>query len=104
MNGQNCAFVEYKTVEGYQAAVAANPHVVNGENIVVEPRRPKSAAFGGNNFSSSRGNATGGRGRGGFDGNRTGGQANNSRGNFSGQNRGRGGAARGRGGAQATNA
>ncbi|KAF4968624.1 hypothetical protein FSARC_3999 [Fusarium sarcochroum] len=38
---KNCAFVEYKTPEGYQTAVAANPHTVNGEYIVVEARRPK---------------------------------------------------------------
>ncbi|TWU77351.1 hypothetical protein ED733_005580 [Metarhizium rileyi] len=95
---KNCAFVEYKTAEGYQAAVAANPHVVNGENIVVEPRRLKSTAYGGNNYGSGRGNTPGGRGRGGFDGNRN--AQSNTRGNFSGQNRGRGGAARGRGGAQ----
>ena len=94
--------MEYKTIEGYQAAVSANPHIVNGENIVVEPRRPKSTAYGGSNYGSGRGGAPG-RGRGGFDGNRTGGQGN-ARGNFSGQNRGRGGAPRGRGGAQATNA
>ncbi|EFY93906.1 hypothetical protein J3458_007042 [Metarhizium acridum] len=97
---KNCAFVEYKTFEGYHAAVSANPHVVNGENIVVEPRRPKSTAYGGNNYGSGRGNAPGGRGRGGFDGNRN--TQGSSRGNFSGQNRGRGGAARGRGGAQAS--
>ncbi|KYK60146.1 NTF2 and RRM domain-containing protein [Drechmeria coniospora] len=99
---KNCAFVEYKTVEGYQAAVSANPHTVNGENIIVEPRRPKSTAYGGSNYGSVRGNASG-RGRGGFDGNRNGGQGN-SRGNFSGQNRGRGGAPRGRGGSQVNNA
>ncbi|KAK8932840.1 hypothetical protein H634G_07147 [Metarhizium anisopliae BRIP 53293] len=97
---KNCAFVEYKTFEGYHAAVSANPHVVNGENIVVEPRRPKTTAYGGNNYGSGRGNAPGGRGRGGFDGNRN--TQGSSRGNFSGQNRGRGGAARGRGGAQAS--
>ena len=98
---QNCAFVEYKTIEGYQAAVASNPHVVTGENIVVEPRRPKSTAYGGSNYGSGRGNASG-RGRGGFDGQRGGGQG--SRGNYSGQNRGRGGIARTRGGSQANNA
>ncbi|KHN99614.1 NTF2 and RRM domain-containing protein [Metarhizium album ARSEF 1941] len=97
---KNCAFVEYRTVEGYQAAITANPHVVNGENIVVEPRRPKSTAYGGNNYGSGRGTAPGGRGRGGFDGSRN--TQGSSRGNFSGQGRGRGGAARGRGGAQAT--
>ncbi|KAH7328600.1 hypothetical protein B0I35DRAFT_22394 [Stachybotrys elegans] len=98
---KNCAFVEYKTIEGYQAAVSANPHVVNGENIVVEPRRPKSNAYGGSNYGSGRGSVSG-RGRGGFDGNRPG--QGNPRGNFSGQNRGRGGMPRGRGGPQATNA
>lgn len=92
--------MEYKTPEGYQTAVAANPHTVNGENIVVEPRRPKSTAYGGVNYGSTRGGASG-RGRGGFEGNRTGGQG--PRGNFSGQGRGRG-AGRGRGGAQVANA
>ncbi|UKZ63602.1 uncharacterized protein TrAtP1_004829 [Trichoderma atroviride] len=96
---KNCAFVEYKTVEGYQAALAGKNLTVNGENIVVEPRRPKANTYGGN-FGAGRGNASG-RGRGGFDGNRPGGQ--NARGNFPGQGRGRGGAARGRGGAQAAN-
>ncbi|KAK1249883.1 hypothetical protein MKX08_009886 [Trichoderma sp. CBMAI-0020] len=96
---KNCAFVEYKTVEGYQAALAGKNLTVNGENIVVEPRRPKANTYGGN-FGAGRGNASG-RGRGGFDGNRPGGQ--NARGNFTGQGRGRGGAARGRGGAQAAN-
>ncbi|KAG8665636.1 hypothetical protein FPOAC1_010435 [Fusarium poae] len=92
---KNCAFVEYKTPEGYQAAAAANPHTVNGESIVVEARRPKANAYGGTSYGG-RGPAPG-RGRGGAEGGRSGGQG--SRGNFSGQNRGRGGAARGRGGA-----
>ncbi|KAG6004295.1 hypothetical protein E4U21_001192 [Claviceps maximensis] len=95
---KNCAFVEFKTSEGYQAATAANPHSVNGVDIIVEPRRPKPT-FGGNSYNTHRGNASGGRGRGGSDGNRN--SQGNPRGNFSGQNRGRGGAARGRGGAQA---
>ncbi|PFH55890.1 hypothetical protein XA68_17437 [Ophiocordyceps unilateralis] len=99
---KNCAFVEYKTVEGYQAAVSANPHVVNGENIVVEPRRPKATAYGGSNYGSGRGSLSG-RGRGGYDGTRGGGQGN-TRGNFPGQSRGRGGIPRGRGGPQASNA
>ncbi|KAG5987190.1 hypothetical protein E4U43_005190 [Claviceps pusilla] len=99
---KNCAFVEFKTSEGYQAALAANPHPVNGVDIIVEPRRPKSNTYGGNNYHTHRGNASGGRGRGGPDGNRN--AQGNPRGNFSGQNRGRGGAARGRGGAQANNA
>ncbi|KAL6866885.1 hypothetical protein J3F83DRAFT_91925 [Trichoderma novae-zelandiae] len=92
---KNCAFVEYKTVEGYQAALAGKNLTVNGENIVVEPRRPKSNTYGGN-FGAGRGNASG-RGRGGAGG-------PNPRGNFTGQARGRGGAARGRGGAQVANA
>ncbi|KAJ3469273.1 hypothetical protein MRS44_003338 [Fusarium solani] len=96
---KNCAFVEYKTAEGYQAAVAANPHTVNGENIVVEPRRPKANAYGGSSYGGRGGIS--GRGRGGVDGGRSGGQG--SRGNFSGQNRGRG-APRGRGSSQAQNA
>lgn len=87
--------MEYKTVEGYQAALAGKNLTVNGENIVVEPRRPKTSAFAGN-FGPGRGGASG-RGRGG-----AGGQ--NARGNFTGQVRGRGGAARGRGGAQVANA
>ncbi|KAG5939169.1 hypothetical protein E4U53_007861 [Claviceps sorghi] len=98
---KNCAFVEFKTLEGYQAAIAANPHPVNGVDIVVEPRRPKTNTYGANNYHAHRGNASGGRGRGGPDGNRNG--PGSSRGNFSGQNRGRGGAARGRGGAAANN-
>ncbi|KAI1374671.1 hypothetical protein F4677DRAFT_447307 [Hypoxylon crocopeplum] len=101
---KNCAFVEFATPAGYQAAVAANPHVVNGENIVVEPRRPKAGAYGGSNYTAGRGNMQGRSGRGGFDG-RSGGQG--GRGNFGGQGRGRGGgggAPRGRGASQAANA
>ncbi|OAA73959.1 NTF2 and RRM domain protein [Cordyceps fumosorosea ARSEF 2679] len=93
---KNCAFVEYKTLEGYHAAVSSNPHVVNGENIVVEPRRPKAPGHnGGASFGAGRGNGAP-RGRGGYEGHRN---SQGTRGNF-GQNRGRGGAARGRGGAQ----
>ncbi|KAI1807408.1 hypothetical protein F4811DRAFT_472486 [Daldinia bambusicola] len=101
---QNCAFVEFATHAGYQAAVAANPHVVNGESIVVEPRRPKAGAYGGSNYNSGRGNLQNRPGgRGGFEG-RSGSQG--GRGNFGGQGRGRGGggAPRGRGPSQATNA
>lgn len=99
---KNCAFVEFKSSAGYQAAANANPHTVNGEEIQLEPRRPKANAFGGSNFAPGRGNMSG-RGRGGFDGGRGG---NQGRGGF-GQNRGRGGpggAPRGRGTAQPTNA
>ncbi|KAK4106269.1 hypothetical protein N658DRAFT_502761 [Parathielavia hyrcaniae] len=91
---KNCAFVEFKTPAGYNAAVAANPHTVNGENIVVEQRRPKANAYGGSNYSTPRGG--GGRGgRGGFEPSRSGSQS--GRGGFSGQSRGRGGVAGGGG-------
>ncbi|RYP03293.1 hypothetical protein DL765_010555 [Monosporascus sp. GIB2] len=85
---KNCAFVEFATPAGYQAAIAANPHTVNGESIVVEPRRPKSGAYGGSNYSAGRGNVSNRGGRGGFDG-RSGSQG--GRGGFGGQNRGRAG-------------
>ncbi|KAI1412936.1 hypothetical protein F5Y13DRAFT_162116 [Hypoxylon sp. FL1857] len=99
---KNCAFVEFATPAGYQAAVAANPHIVNGENIVVEPRRPKAGAYGGSNYTTGRGNVQNRSGRGGFEG-RSGSQG--GRGSFGGQGRGRGGGApRGRGTSQATNA
>ncbi|KAI1453605.1 hypothetical protein F4805DRAFT_362312 [Annulohypoxylon moriforme] len=97
---KNCAFVEFATPASYQAALAANPHVVNGENIVVEPRRPKAGAYGGSNYTTGRGGVQGRPGRG-FEG-RSGSQG--GRGNFGGQGRGRGGATRGRGTSQAANA
>ncbi|KAJ5533447.1 hypothetical protein N7494_009999 [Penicillium frequentans] len=88
---KNCAFVEFAEPSAYAAAVAANPHQVSGEQIVVEERRPRGNAFGGNGFPG-RGGA---RGR----GDRTGSQ---SRGGF--QREGRGGfAPRGRGGNVAAN-
>lgn len=91
---QNCAFVEFATIAGYQAAVAANPHVINGESIQVEPRRPKAGAYGGSNYASGgRGGAPNRGGRGSFEGGRSG--SSGGRGSFGGQNRGRGGAARG---------
>ncbi|KAI1094738.1 hypothetical protein F5B19DRAFT_23420 [Rostrohypoxylon terebratum] len=98
---KNCAFVEFATSAGYQAALAANPHTVNGESIVVEPRRPKAGAYGGSNYTTGRGGAQSRPGRGGFEG-RSGSQG--GRGNFGGQGRGRGGAPRGRGNTQAANA
>ncbi|KAK2679935.1 RNA recognition motif domain [Fusarium oxysporum f. sp. vasinfectum] len=94
---KNCAFVEFKTPEASKAAVAANPHTINGETIVIESRRNKPGAHN----AGGRGPVSG-RGRGGAEGGRSGGQG--PRGNFSGQNRGRGGAPRGRGGAQSHNA
>ncbi|KAH7041293.1 uncharacterized protein B0I36DRAFT_371555 [Microdochium trichocladiopsis] len=99
---KNCAFVEFATVAGYQAAVAANPHIINGESIQVEPRRPKAGAYGGSNYSAGRGGAPSRGGRGSFEGGRSG--SSGGRGNFGGQNRGRGGAGAGaaRGGAWGT--
>lgn len=94
---KNCAFIEYKSAEALLAALSSNPHVVSGEQIVVEQRRPKPAPYSGN-FAGRGGSQ---RGRGGFDGNRNGGAQGGARGAFSGQNRGRGGA-RGRGNAQAS--
>ncbi|GAB1320261.1 hypothetical protein MFIFM68171_10471 [Madurella fahalii] len=96
---KNCAFVEFKTQAGYNAAVAANPHTVNGENILVEQRRPKANAYGGTNYNASRGGAGGRSSRGGYEPSRSGSQG--GRGGFTGQSRGRGGAPRGRGAAQA---
>ncbi|KAK2605090.1 hypothetical protein N8I77_007963 [Diaporthe amygdali] len=96
---KNCAFVEYSSAGGYQAAIGASPITVNGENIVVEPRRPKAGAYGGANYNQNRGSISG-RGRG-FDGQRSGSQGG-GRGGYA--SRGRGGAPRGRGGPQATNA
>lgn len=51
----------------------ANPHSVNGENIIVEQRRPKSTAYGGAQYAANRGGASG-RGRGRYDGGRAGSQ------------------------------
>ncbi|CRK25199.1 hypothetical protein BN1723_018203, partial [Verticillium longisporum] len=79
---KNCAFVEFATAAGYQAAAAANPHTVNGETIHVEARRPKAGAYGGSNYASGRGGAPS-RGRGGFEGQRQGSQGG-GRGNFTG--------------------
>ncbi|RAR00729.1 NTF2 and RRM domain containing protein [Stemphylium lycopersici] len=85
--GKNCAFVDFKTPAGFQGAVAANPHTVNGVEMKVEERRQNPAQF--NRGGFARGGAP--RGRGGM-----GGQA--PRGNFT--PRGRGGPMRGgRGGA-----
>ncbi|KAL8919945.1 MAG: hypothetical protein Q9208_006513 [Pyrenodesmia sp. 3 TL-2023] len=56
---KNCAFVEFETTEGYNAAVAANPHSIGGEQIYVEERRPRNTPYGGFN---PRGGMRGGRG------------------------------------------
>lgn len=57
---QNCAFVEFEDQAAYNAAVAANPHNIGGEQIYVEERRPRSNAYGGN--FAGRGGMRGGRG------------------------------------------
>jgi len=59
---QNCAFVDFKTTAGFQAAVNANPHTVNGLEIKVEERRTRPNQ----QFPSFRGGAP--RGRGGIGG------------------------------------
>ncbi|RKF58241.1 hypothetical protein GcC1_184037 [Golovinomyces cichoracearum] len=51
---KNCAFVEFETIEAYQAATNASPHQLSGESIFVEPRRPKTNAYGGNGYSGGR--------------------------------------------------
>ncbi|KAL8943589.1 MAG: hypothetical protein Q9216_000954 [Gyalolechia sp. 2 TL-2023] len=86
---QNCAFVEFETLEGYNAAVSANPHSIGGEQIYVEERRPRNAPYGGFN---PRGGLRGGRGGG------EGRPGSQGRGNFP-KDGGRGGfVPRGRGG------
>lgn len=57
---QNCAFVEFADGAAYNAAVAANPHSIGGEQIYVEERRPRANAYGGN--FAGRGGMRGGRG------------------------------------------
>jgi hypothetical protein len=69
---QNSAFAEFKTLGGFQAAVAANPHKIGEvEDIYVEERRPAGGSFprgGGNVRGGARGdfNRPAGQGRGNF--------------------------------------
>ncbi|KAF4554236.1 Nuclear transport factor 2 (NTF2) domain-containing protein [Elsinoe fawcettii] len=91
---KNCAFVDFKTPEGYQAAVAANPHQLGNERIVVEERRLKPGSY----PYVPRGGMRGGRGapnqgpnRGSFQGGRGGGYGGRGRGGATGSPRGRGG-------------
>lgn len=56
--------MEFADAAGYNAAVAANPHTIGTEQIIVEERRPRPNAFGGSNTSFARGGANPGRGRG----------------------------------------
>ena len=52
--------MEFADAAGYHAAVAANPHLIGGEQIFVEERRPRPNAYGGN--FGGRGGMRGGRG------------------------------------------
>ncbi|TAQ85798.1 hypothetical protein B7494_g5888 [Chlorociboria aeruginascens] len=101
---KNCAFVEYSTPSGYQAAAAANPHQIADETIYVEPRRPRANAYGGNAYNGGRGGLNNRGGRGGFEQQNRSPNQGGPRGNFGGQNRGQrgGGASRGRGSSQPT--
>ncbi|KAF7712346.1 Uncharacterized protein PECH_003338 [Penicillium ucsense] len=95
---KNSAFVEFAEPSAYAAAVAANPHQVGTEQIVLEERRPRPNTFG-NGYPAGRGR--GGRGdRGGSQG--RGGFQRDGRGGFAPRG-GRGGnaAAKGRNGAPA---
>ncbi|KAG8627315.1 hypothetical protein KVT40_004798 [Elsinoe batatas] len=91
---KNCAFVDFKTPEGYQAAVAANPHQLGSERIVVEERRLKPGSYpyvqrGG--MRGGRGSPNQGPGRGAFQGGRGGGYGGRGRGGAPSAPRGRGG-------------
>ncbi|KAF1933930.1 uncharacterized protein M421DRAFT_50541 [Didymella exigua CBS 183.55] len=84
---KNAAFVDFKTAAGYQAAIAANPHTVDGVELKVEERRQRPQGQFQGNFPRGGGSQ---RGRGGPGG---------PRGGFV-PGRGRGGAPRGRGAPQ----
>ncbi|KAJ5745578.1 hypothetical protein N7520_010760 [Penicillium odoratum] len=91
---KNCAFVEFAEPSGYAAAVAANPHQVSGEQILIEERRPRGNAFGGNGFAGrggarGRGGRTDSQGRGGFQREGRGGFAPRGRGGNVAANKGR---------------
>lgn len=79
---KNCAFVDFATVAGFQAAVNANPHTVGDNQIFVEERRLRPQSFGGfqrgGGAPRGRGDRPVGQGRGGF--NRGRGGANTTRG------------------------
>ncbi|KAF2273682.1 uncharacterized protein EI97DRAFT_149472 [Westerdykella ornata] len=55
---KNCAFVDFKTLAGFQAAVSNNPHRVNGVDLTVEERRMRPQGF----APYSRGGSQRGRG------------------------------------------
>ena len=81
---QNCAFVEFADATAYNAAVAANPHSIGGEQIYVEERRPRANAYGGN--FAGRGGMRGGRG--GNEGRPGSSQGRSNRGNYRARGRG----------------
>jgi len=56
--------VEFANAAGYNAAVAANPHTIGTELIIVEQRRQRPKAFSGRNTSFTRGGANVSRGKG----------------------------------------
>lgn len=63
---KNCAFVEFASAEGYQAACNASPHQISGEKIFVEARKHKQRdGGGGNSYYGGRG-GTNQRGRNGY--------------------------------------
>ncbi|POS87100.1 hypothetical protein EPUL_001307 [Erysiphe pulchra] len=63
---KNCAFVEFSSAEGYQAACNASPHQISGEKIFVEARKHKQRdGGGGNGYYGGRGGANQ-RGRNGY--------------------------------------
>ncbi|KAF2420121.1 hypothetical protein EJ08DRAFT_598565 [Tothia fuscella] len=90
---KNSAFVEFTSVSGFQAAVAANPHKIGTDTVYVEERRPAGAFSQRGGPGGMRGGARGGfndrngPGRGGF------GNKDAPRGGYGGPGRGRGGPA-----------
>lgn len=95
---QNCAFIDFDTQEGYNSAIAANPHNISDETLYVEERkfRPGATPY----IPRGRGRGGPGQGvpRGGYQG--RGGYA--PRGDRGGRGGGPGGAPRGRGSSIAT--
>ncbi|KAK2738494.1 hypothetical protein FQN57_007009 [Myotisia sp. PD_48] len=71
---RSCAFAEFVEIAGFKAAVAANPHQIGSERVVVEERRPRPNTYGGSGSYTNphgganrgRGDRTGGQNRGGF--------------------------------------